>query len=741
MSSSLVGLLRSLLPPSSLQAQERARWAPIDPFSSGAYNHYVRRSRTDRDLVRQPDVLWSPAPYWAPREGLSAHVRHQADVCGAVTSDAIILLHPQDHETTRRSLVRDWDRTLSTLLRESWERLVTEHGLVRLTPSRPFRAAVRQDGDPEIGPLLGLARGEFATVLGPNIYLGPDPGSEPLAEIFLCERGQFRSVGTLWNDQVAFHLGAHPMDNGRCEALGDSSLYCLVRAGGDGPLSHRVHSSRADRVRIEVGQSSLGETVRLVDAGRNLLLAELAVVPSRRSDWELPAAGERAAGPRRANDLALPSMGPVAAGGTILPDEDMALSPVSIVPDALPESRFVLSERAVLIQRVHFKAVMAGYWIAVDRSGRLGPRVADPVARIEVTDDRLSLLTMARDLSLDGTPLREGQRTQLLGPHHDLRWRGAELSMTTMTRPDPKWPYLLRVEGPRRFHPLPIGRACTVGRDRSGIDVALPDRPTPENILWRDGQNEGPVQISGGPVERTTFRTDAIFVASRAAIVEPSGSGQRVRNLSGSCPVHVLRSGGECVRLGPEGEVELAPGDEILVGNHVFALLPAGMEDPLPVGRGEVEVAPATIVETRPASGHLEQGPGARGRRPTAGGRAGKLVRSERTLGQILGGGQGEERVPITQVAQLGPPREWPPKDALRTRVPDEAAPSPSPTQRGPETAVYPSISLDPETAVEAPAPRVLPRGLQISPLAEAAAEGSRLRRHRGALPGFSPRG
>ncbi len=52
MSSSLVRLLRSLLPPSSRQAQERARWASIDPFSSGAYNHYVRDAPIQTDHRR-----------------------------------------------------------------------------------------------------------------------------------------------------------------------------------------------------------------------------------------------------------------------------------------------------------------------------------------------------------------------------------------------------------------------------------------------------------------------------------------------------------------------------------------------------------------------------------------------------------------------------------------------------------------------------------------------------------------
>jgi hypothetical protein len=751
-----VSALLQRLRPSTLPERERLRWAEIDPHPSAAYAWTARRSRTDRDLARQPDVIWSSAPYWAPRDGLRAHLEHIADRVGGVPSDAIVVLHPESWEATRRSLVRDWDRALCTVLAECWERLVTEHGLRKLSPSRPFRVEVRCDGDPRLGASMNLGPAEFGTILSPNLYLGPGPGSEAVAEVFVRERGGFRSIGTFWNDQVAFHVGAHALDNGRCPELLDSALYALVRRGPDDPLSHRVHPAVLDRVRVDVGESTLGQTVRLVDAGRGVLLSELAIVPARSPNWELPATGERAGVVVGGVGPDLPNLGPAPAGATLLPGEGLPGGPISIVPDTLPVRGLVLSERAVLLQRVHFRKQMVGYDLDLDRGGRLGPRVTDPVARLEVRDDRVSLLALCRDLCLDGTPLREGQRVSVGTGEHQGRWRGGEARLQGVMRPDPKWPYLLRVELPRRSHPLPAGRPCVVGRDRKEADVALPDRPTPENIRWRDGQATGPLDLPGGAVDRGTFRTDAIFVASRAAVLVAEGTGLRLTNPSQSCPVHVLPAQGECVRVGSGGEAPVAVGDEIWVGNQVFALLPEGQADPLPAADREEDAPPMTEVMERPASGRLERGPGAKGRRPVAGGKAGALVRHERTLGQVLA------QLPHTQVAQLGPPRAWPPREALRTRV-EEDGPSP----QGPATAALPSISLDPATGGGGPPPTraegrdparavaadsesarnvtpakkpqsSLPRGLQICP----AAEGSPpLGRHaRGALPGFAPR-
>ncbi|MCP4869181.1 MAG: hypothetical protein GY898_10740 [Proteobacteria bacterium] len=641
-------LLRNLIVPGSIRAREEDRWCHADPFDSGSYNFQFLRSRSDGDFVRHPDLLWSPNPYWTARSGLNAHLREIADrLGGSVWSDVLLVLHPRDRARTQSSLLESWDRAAEAELATCFERLVRTQGFVKAAGERPFRLKVLADGDEELGATLGLQPGEFATALLPNLYLGPTSESAPLVEVFVAPAGdgRFASVGTFYSDQMAFTVGAHALDNHLFEAFGDSAVYTVHRFPGEPGLHHKLGGEQSDRLALRTGSAHGVNTVRVVDIGRDKTLLEVMLVAVREAGTELPVAGERAGRVVGASDLPDLPFAPLAApadGCTILP-EDLDLGSVgafSIIPDALPTRVRTLSERGFLFQRVHFGGVMRGYTMELDRSGTISPKAADPVVRVEVRGERLLLEAVGREVSLDGRPLRAGESVALSGAEHTIAWRGGEATYESMRKNDRRWPYLGRIGTPRRSTPLADGETWSVGRDREACDVALPDRLTTANILWKDGAaGAGHVEVRGGRVPKARFRTDAILVASHAAQIDLTGPVPSVANASTTCPLYIVRTDGKAIRIQQGEEVSLGAGDELLVGNSAFVLVTPSEEV---ASLAAAVVAPVAVTPELPD--RLTPG---RGRRPRVGGASGQIVQANRTYGAVLGISPASDLVPV----------------------------------------------------------------------------------------------
>lgn len=756
-------LLRSLFLPGSIQSRERSRWCGVDSFPSGTYNDRFLKHRADGDFVRNPEYLWSPGPYWAARGGFDAHFRRLADqLAGAVYSDALLVLHPEDHARTRASLLRSWESAAAAELADCWRRLLESEGWTRAVPGRDLHLRVLPDGDPALGSTLGLEPGEFATALMPNLHLGPGPEAVPLVEVFAADpSGRFSSIGTLWSDQLAFSVGAHALDNGRRAELGDSCVYTVHRIPGEDGLHHRLGAGREDRFVLRTGTAQGGETVQVVDVRRDKVVLEVMLVAARHLAAELPRVGERPDAPR----VALPAFAPppvTGFEGTILPgDLDLGtLGAFSIVPESLPDRVFTLVERGYLLQRVHFKDAMRGYRIEIDRDGRIGPKVGAPVATVRVRDGRVEVEAVERDVSVDGRPLRPGESAPLDDLRHSLSWRGGSVEYGSMRRSgDRKWPYLGCLTAPRRTTPLPLGETCTIGRDGRSCDVPLPDRAVGDNIDWRDGATTGPIEVQGGEVDRRTFRTDAICVPTRAAALTLTAGAPSVENLSGTCSLHVLRPDGEMARLGKGASAVLTPGDELCIGNLLFSLLlPGDVEEPLRFGGKRVE---APEPQHRRRAAVLAES----ARRPSAGGR--KPLPAGRTVGEAIG-----SALPVeARVTQIGPafPTAPVPTDQLPSLQLDPTTVGEWPTLLG-DTPVSPAApswrgrsladgtptvlggepvlaSVDPDAEVE-DVPELedlpllgVPRGLQIhtSHGEPSPRYPTPSRRPRAALPGFGP--
>jgi hypothetical protein len=549
------------------------RWLPIDDQENGYYNYRLMHFRAEGDLVRYPDYVWSSAGYWAARGGLGVHLEEVAERHeGVLYSDILVLLNRDDLQRANERLVTPWEDQLQAMVDEQVQRMIDERGWRLAVPDRPVRVRVVGDGEPAMGGQpLGLGEGEFATAMLPNLYHGPTVASRPIAEVFVRipravgGRGGFRSVGTFYDDQLAFTIGRHWLDNGQLPELPVSALYTLHRFPGHDAVNHRLNADLADSYRLLRTTSSQGESVLVHHDDSSSPVMEVMLVqaaPTREQADEL-AGGE------------------AGTGGTLIPDELPPIEGMTMMPEPEAEPAVILSRRGVLLQKPHFRGVMRGYRLDIGLDGSVAPMMPEPACRFRVEDDQVFLEPLRRDVTLDGAPLRMGRRTELPGPEHRIAFANVALTWRSGDRTrDERWPYLGEVTVPAEPLELPMGSAFRIGRDRRKCEIALPDRAINENILWDPSvSRSGAIRTRAGEVPVESFTTDSIMVAGRHAEIDLRGSEPKVRALSRACPVFVRRRSGAVLRLIARDGATAQPlllGDDLLIGNSLFrVILPA----------------------------------------------------------------------------------------------------------------------------------------------------------------------
>ncbi len=567
-----------------------ARWLPVDGPENGYYNFRLMHFRADGDLVRYPDYIWSSAGYWAARGGLSVQLEEVADRHeGVLYSDILVLLNSEDRLRCQDLLVTPWEEQLQELIEEQMERLMDDRAWRLAVPQRPIRVRVIGDGEAAMGGQpVGLEEGEFATALLPNLYHGPVSSSKPVAEVFVRiprdvgGRGGFRSVGTFYDDQLAFTIGSHWLDNGRVDELPASALYTLHRYPGRDTVNHRLNADYADAYQLMRTSSIQGESVLVQARDADRAVMEVMLVHAE------PAADQ-------------PSLMEAAGGsGTLIPEGLAPMEGLTMMPEPDPDPAVILSRRGVLLQRPHFRGVMRGYRLDIGPDGSVVPLMPDPASRFRVEEDRVYLEPLRRDITLDGAPLQVGRRQRLTGPKHVIAFGNVTLTYRSMDRAkDPRWPYLGEVSIPAEPVELPMGARYRVGRDRRKCEISLPDRAVNENILWDPAVNRtGVIRTKSGEVPVESFTTDSIMVAGQHAEIDLRTDEAKVRAMSRVCPVFLRSRDGAVVRLIAKAGATAQPlrlGDDLLVGNTVFRIImPAGPPELSAGGAGRGKTVPTT---------------------------------------------------------------------------------------------------------------------------------------------------
>ncbi|MDG1484524.1 MAG: hypothetical protein P8R54_33365 [Myxococcota bacterium] len=554
------------------------------------YNEGLSRHRTNGDLVSDPDQLWAPTGR-NRLGGLTAHLLSRRSEGVINFTDVLIIINRTDWERAVPGMTSAWPEKAAGILLRRFEAFCEEENLHLIFPQRPMQFHLIQDGGPQMeGEDIGLKDGEFVTGLLANQYGRPTTHSRALIAIHLNLPGTWEGyyeVGRLYNDQALFTLGNHWLDNFSHPALPRPALYRLQQQE-DGSFVHIIDPEVAELFEITSQGPDTGPSVLTIQSINGTPVAHLVLEVISDTSTADPEALTRAL-PTSKDSADSASSHESPADGvsrrekiTSVYDRPMntsrSVSDVAatktIIPDAVSERILTLRERGALLQKVHFSRFMLGYDVYIGRSGEVGTAIPDPIATIQVRRRQVNLLPHFGGLSLNGTILAPGTPTPLEGDneinlgeqrilYNDLRGVSAD-----------GWPYVGEIRrGGSNIH-LIFGKGHQLGRARN-CQVTLPDKPHNENIIWRTEVGEGAtIRVRSGEIPKAQFYTDSIMVASLHAEVDLSGE-PMLENRARHCHTFVRRRKDVFSlyptkdRNGPTN-LDLQPGDQILIGNSVF---------------------------------------------------------------------------------------------------------------------------------------------------------------------------
>jgi hypothetical protein len=404
---------------------------------------------------------------------------------------------------------------------------------------------VRVDGGADLGgQRLGLTADEVAVAWLPHTP-PPDDGSDAWVVVQVSVPGgeeAWTEAGRLRSGQRLLTIGAHPLDAAIVPSLGEPAMLAVaVDAAGQAlALLHPAYSATHRVVTTDQGGVSIQSVVRLRDGAT---LAHLIL-------WRADQIGAEPVAPARAR-------------------------PRTLVTEAFSDRVLTLSERGVLLQKVHFPKFMEGYDVYLGRRGELATTVREVAAVFQVRVDGVSLAVASHGVVVGGRAVRRGDVVPLVGTvflevqgqRYEVRdLRGVQL---------PGWPYVAEIRRASSSTSMLWGRPYVIGRSREAR-VVLPDVPDNHNIAWRpELRDSGTIRTGKGEIEKSRFYTDSIMVATEHVALDLSADQAVVRGLARDCYAYVRR-GVEIRVIAPKRVDEgphaatLLPGDELLVGNCVL---------------------------------------------------------------------------------------------------------------------------------------------------------------------------
>ncbi len=589
------------------------------------YNYRLRRHLAEGDIVHDPGLLWYTSPYVKQRTGLGTHVGAEVGEGVANYTDVLLILSHEDYARSRKVSGEPWDDVASRTLSQEFDNFCRRESFNRLHVHRQLGFRVLCDGSDEMaGQSLGLQRGEFITGLLPNLYTGPVRGSYPVIGIHVNLPGVwdgYQEVGRLHNDQILFTLGSHWLDNFSHPSLLEAALYRLQQYP-DGSFVHIINPDLQDRYQVTSTDQGGASVLTLATRdGQPLAYVVLAVIDPPLTKPGAEPTQEDSAAPRPG--IALPTPAPAKKAAVKKSDPipsvappmliDDQLQPVAneqatglggktIIPDAPSERIFTLQERGALLQKVHFSAFMLGYDVYMGTHGELGTVVDSVAATFQVRKRMVSLVAHVGDVAVDGTELAPGVEHPL---DKDVI---IEFSNQTLEYRDLRglrvdgWPYVGEIRRPASSTYMIWGEEYQIGRSRE-CRVVLPDEPRNDNIHWKAKVGDGAtIRARTGEIPKSRFYTDSIMVASEHATIDLDKDEPRVVCTARHCHVYVRRDA-EIVPLFPSTSgrepqaLDIAPGDEVLIGNCLFQIGFTHGEAVAPAPAPRIELSPDSLVD------------------------------------------------------------------------------------------------------------------------------------------------
>ena len=557
------------------------------------FNEGLRRHKTDVDFVAEPGALWDTGSFLARKAGLEAHLLSDQTEGFVGFTDVLFVINSADWRRTFKQVREPWTDRAAAVLGDKLAAHCEQQDLHFLFPQRTPRFIFLEDGSAETnGESLGLGKGEFVTGLLGSQYAGPQRSSRPIVAVHLSlpEVWEgYREVGRLYSDQMLFTMGTHWLDSFSHPAMQRPALYRLQHFA-DGSFVHVINPDVQEMYRIRSEESETGPAVLTIEDLVGDPVAHLVLAVVETTDLEEPAPAPVSAAP--SGQLRAPPDHPTVPqpappGAPLVPprptSNHVSTAPLgmqgskTVVPLEMDERMLTLRENGALLQKVHFARFMEGYDVYLGDRGEIATAMRDPAVVVRVRGAGVSILPYQEGVRVSGHPLRRGKERVLKGRAMitvgEQVFEYIDLSGTRVEG----WPYVGELRRQGSTVRLVFGDTYKIGRDRR-CKVRLPDEPHNDNIVWRPEVGAGAtIRSRTGDIPKSRFYTDSIMVASEHAEIDLGN--EPVLHCTARHCFAFVRRGADIFSLVPTRSrsggprnMDLQPGDEILIGNQVLAV-------------------------------------------------------------------------------------------------------------------------------------------------------------------------
>ena len=477
------------------------------------------------DIVNDPLLMWKNGN----QQGL-IHTLLQYSNRVLPGSEITFFLNEQIYSR----ITRDWYRFCIETISPKYHALMQERNIQLRFEGKPLHFGFSSDNNNGIA--LGLRENEFAVGIFDNRHRSTEE-SLPLVQIkahIESQSDSFQELGILYNDQIAWSLGAHALDTVRIEQL---QIPCalLVQQDERGLLTYQTNPAY-DHLWLRP-IPNFSNRHHLIYKNRVLMTLIFEV-------FELN---------RRTID---PS---------ILLDTSTKTLHLSF-------NKLQLKQSGCLIQKNHFPQFMSGFYLYLHKGGILNSHRERAFARFRIEESQVWFKSLRAPCFLNDRIFDTSQEVVL---EDNTKINNSGLVFTFLAHSlsnQSNWAYLGELRFQSASQSLKYGKEYVFGRDPSCF-VSFPNETDNSNIIWKpEFAEQSHLPIKGRQIAKSLFNTYSIMVGPQHAILSLTGD-PSLRVVQHKYPSYIRRGDLIFCLKTPERKRAIQSGDEILIGNQIFTVM------------------------------------------------------------------------------------------------------------------------------------------------------------------------
>ena len=475
------------------------------------------------DIVDQPELIWKSGS----KNGL-VHSILEFSGRELPASEIVIFLNEQNFSR----ISREWYSQCLDIISPLYFALIRDRNI-----THRFDTNVRFGFSPDghNGLELNLNENEFAIGLFDNRHKETED-SLPLVEIkahISAQSDTFQDLGILYNDQIAWTLGAHPLDTKRIEKL---QIPCALQ------ISQSEHGELSFRTNPAYEYLGLKPVPNFINR-RQLVYRDRVLMTLLFETHEL-------------NRRTL--------------DKSMMLN-VATETLQLSLSNIQVQSKGVLFQKNRFPQWMNGYRLYLHRGYELNTNKEKALAVFRVQGTTVFFQNLRPPCFVNDAILAANKEIELTD---GMQINSSGLLFSFHMHPfsqQKNWPYLGEIAFEPTSTQFAYGASYKIGR-ASTCEIPLPNGNDNSNIIWRpEFLSVDRLPFREKSVSKSSINTYSIMVGPEHALLDIKGD-PSLCILQKKYPAFIRR-GEQVLSLStPNRKKAILSGDEILVGNQVFGV-------------------------------------------------------------------------------------------------------------------------------------------------------------------------